>query len=244
MNMNPQTFFSRRTLGFGTMAGGSWKILYVVLLLAVSLWELLGGGFGVSFRKENAMASDLKASQLDSFSPPSIAAGILRAEGERLLLAYTRERDHIAELNLRDRADKSPVSLAPGQVSGPSQLRGPNADPQSAASKLNDLHTQIHSLEVDVDRKLMMVSFEKGLWNEFLDRYLEFLQVAPENTFTVNWAPNALYCAQFCARTEEVRAAMEQVIHFHSHVKTARALAGVLEECASPNCKPSVTGRE
>jgi hypothetical protein len=173
---------------------------------------------------------DMTGSQLDSFSPPSVATSVLRQEAERLLLVYTRERDEERKPKHPGKTGSSseahgvaPFWGAPGDL-----LRKPGS--QATVGEMEELHAELRSLEVDVDRKLMLICFENQRWDELLDRYLEFVQVAPENSYVLTWAPNALDCARLCSRTKEVRDALENVIRFHGQTKIAVRLAEVLAQ--------------
>jgi hypothetical protein len=176
---------------------------------------------------ENMQGLDMTVSQLDSFSTPSIAAVILHQEAERLLQVYARQRDY--ELKLGAKTESIVSARSAPNLRSPDELLRKHG-PKATISEMEDLHAEIHSLEVDLDRKLMVLCFESRCWDGFLDRYLEFVRADPENSFVVTWAPNALNCARLCSRTEQVRDALENVVKFHGQAKTAARLAGTLAE--------------
>lgn len=207
-----------------------YRALVYLLLMCGAIWQLIGGKTGMVPSNANMQGLDMTVSQLDSFSPPAIAKVVLRQEAERLLLAYAQQRDGEAqgkqlgktclgvETSKQAVTKDSPTALA---------LR-PHM--HAVIRDLEDLHAEVHELEVDLDGKLMMVCYQNQLWDPFIDRFLEFLRAAPENSFVVTWAPNALDCSVWCGRDEEVGEALEHVVRFSEHRKIATRLAAILAE--------------
>ena len=205
------------------------KLVYLILILG-SIWELIGCKPAMVPSNANLQGLDMTVSQLDSFSPPAIAKIVLRQEAERLLLAYAQQRDREAQASQVAKtcqADGTSEHLNTGGSFVPLAL---TQRMHAMMSDLEDLHVEVHALEVDLDGKLIMVCYQNQLWDQFIDRYLEFLRAAPENSFVVTWAANALDCAFWCGRDAEVRDALEHIIRFSEHTKTAVRLAAVLSE--------------
>lgn len=168
-------------------------------------------------------------SNLDSFSPPSVATAILNQEVDRLLLLYTNE-----------------FPCGEMQTPEPSQLPGPAAGfcerPEMAKRCSGDnfkgmveIHGAIQRLSMDLDRKFLRVYFREGSWDAFLDSYLRLLRTEPAVPDVVGWEWCALRCSQRCGRTEELVDALEHAVRFHPERKTRHGLRNALNDWRSRN---------
>jgi hypothetical protein len=125
------------------------------LLLAAAIWKLVGSG--LTFTRVGAQDKELDAaaSQLDCFSRPGVAAAVLREEGERLLFAYTHQRD----------------AQSHSEEGSPSQPGAPKVNPElaqrvsprqsglpPAVSPMEGLREEVQSLELDLNRKQLVTS--------------------------------------------------------------------------------------
>ncbi len=172
-----------------------------VLLLAVLLWRV-----AEDFRNPDIPTT---APLLDSFSEPGICVARLKYEAERLMLAYTEERD-LEEAQLKTGRNSSPIGSFRGHP-------------------LADLHAAAQALSIDLDRKLLVLYYESGSWNELVDCYLRLVQQTPECTVGDAISYLALDCAQKCGRTEEVTETLRHIIRYHPGFHSIEGLKRALD---------------
>lgn len=204
------------------------EALYLLLLLFV-IWHLAGAGFRVFRFFSSATASIEDIGQLDSFSQPSIARAILKQEADRLLAAYLRDCQQGLEIeaaqNLAQAGNQTPQRLLP--PSACAKGRSPRAQ---TIAQLTKLQQTVEELDSDLDRALLMVYSQNGLWNEFVDHYLHLACAEPQSFAIPCWAWMALDYSQRCNRNAEVVDALEHLLQFHPELKTTRGLKTTLEE--------------
>jgi hypothetical protein len=202
--------------------------LYLLLLLA-AVWQLAGNGWGRVAFSRTADAGAGACCQLDSFSQPAIASALLKEEAERLRSAcgecWDRERQAAGRRREPHRSTGDGIdAIAVYNGENPSRRH------VSLIQSMEQLRREVKELKTDLNRKLLGVYSESGLWAGFLDRYLEFLQETPENRYVVDWAPCALVHAQECGRTTEVEEALEHAARISSNANITRGLRTALAE--------------
>jgi hypothetical protein len=168
-------------------------------------------------------------SNLDSFSPPSVATAIVNQEADRLLLLYTEKFPSQAT-----RASDSAPYLSPavGFRESPEIAKRCSGD---RARDLVEIHEAVRRLSTDLDRKFLMVYFREDSWNDFLDSYLRLLLTEPAIPDVVGWEWCALRCSQRCGRTDELVDALEHAVRFHPELKTRHGLRSVLDDWRACN---------
>jgi hypothetical protein len=196
------------------------KTLYLLLIIG-AIWQVSEQVAGLARSDGDAQGLDMTVSQLDSFSSSAIAMIALRQGAERLMLAYARQRDP----SVVGTTEPIIPTVSNTATFAPCQSRAP-----STIHQMEHLRAEVQSLQMDLDGKLMIVCFDNRLWDEFLDRYKDFVQTAPESPVAIKWAPNALRVAQFRGRTEELRDTLKAIIRFRPCAKTAARFADVLSE--------------
>jgi hypothetical protein len=202
---------------------------YLLLMFAVVCDLVRPELQGVRFFA-SAGIEDQYGCQLDSFAEPSIAAAVFKHEAERSFSAYVRTRDleatslaYLADSAWRGTGQASaiqPGSLAnrPGRAAG-----------LAATQSLMQLRSKVVEAKVDVDRTLLSIYSDTGLWTKFLDHYLGCLHETPENSLVVNWVTCALVHSHDCGRTSEVVEAVRQAIRVNRDANAARLLGDNLE---------------
>jgi hypothetical protein len=157
---------------------------------------------------------------LDSFSAPSVASGILKQQAEHLLMIYSRNRQ------VMTRVDRT---------------QGIQVDEQATIQEFEALQHEVSEVDVDLDRKLMIVYLDHHLYNQFLDRYLHLIHSDPQSANVLNWAWPALTCSKECARTAEVFTGLANLARFHPELKTARGLKLLLKDWSSTEANQGAT---
>ena len=207
----------------------SYRGWFCLPLILATIWGLAGTGWR-NLRSFAACSTENRdGCQLDSFSSPAIAVAVLKQDAERLVTAYIQSRDREWDANVR-----SGSTLKSGKAgANPSLVGGPGKGSPGQApfiQSIEQLRAQIHELQIELDRKLMLVYCRSDLWNDFVDCYLRFLRESPDNSEVILWARYALDKSQRCGRTEELAQALEQATQVHADPTMARRLRGVLED--------------
>ena len=206
-------------------------VVVVVWICCSYLWSGLGSNLSRVKGKE--------VPQFDCFSRPAIAAAILRQEADRCVLEYEGGRDLKNSLDAKQLAAEDFGNLA-SQVDRTVETKGAKLSRTASNQKdvptktVEELDRTITELKNDLDRKLMLLYFEKNLSNQFLNLYLNQAQGAPDGN-TVVWARYALECSRTCGRTMEVLDAMHHLNRFRQEVKGLKGLQAVLDDWANHN---------
>jgi hypothetical protein len=219
------------------------KVSWLSVLLALALLcDLVAPAWKkISFFGSSGIASNERCG-LDSFSEPSVAMAILRAEADRLFDTYVqqRDRDIPAKAVFAGRSVAESQEFGTGRHSNYDASSGVESEkrvvaPDTSIQSLEQLRREVQELKTDVDRKLLAIYSQRQSWPEFLNCYLEFLREAQQNSWAVEWAPCALVHSQSCGRTGEVVEALQHAILAHPDWKSARGLRTVLEQWGSAN---------
>jgi hypothetical protein len=200
------------------------KRFYFLVLPLVGLLAVAGYQTSRSW----TLSSDLSVGpcELDSFSKPSLAVAILKQEAGRRFYACMERQPPVPDQGPSDGSRAAAALQAPG------------------IQPLAKLRQQTRELNVDLDSMLLNACDEKGLWNAYLDCYLQLLQGASEAPLVLNCARNALLISDKCGRTEEVLDAMRHVTRFHRQLKTAEGLRSLVEEWATKNPRSFEVGAQ
>ena len=199
---------------------GTWGCVVLVLAAVCSLAgpagqviRILAGGTG----------DPDYVCQLDCFAEPAVATAVLRTEGDRLLNAFVQTRDLAAKANSPRREE----ALDKEVVSTPHQLP-PGQEGNIRA--LERLRIQAEDLQRDLDKKLLAVYCECGLWNEFLEHFLTHLRQFPDDPVLIAWAEFALVHASERGEAARVIEALLQACRTGADPKIVRGLDSALEE--------------
>jgi hypothetical protein len=92
------------------------------------------------------------------------------------------------------------------------------------------LDAQVQELALDLDHMLLATYFQNHLWNEFVDRFLQFAQKSPGRAHTLAWAWSALECSQKCGREEEVTDFLRHRARFGEKDRIGKGFKAILEE--------------
>ena len=176
---------------------------------------------------------------LDSFSEPAIAAAILKHKAEASLFDYA-ERG-----NDRDpRGALGGLGFVARKVKGGSLatfVERPNSE-HDAVCAMEELHTTLRDLVWDLDQKLLLIYWTSQCRNEFLDLFLQVLQVRPERAEVLSWLAPAFECAWRSGRGDELEDALHHAIRFHGQAKTASELKTRLEAWKRSTAGTAVAG--
>ncbi len=218
MNSGAVTRFCRSP-GAGEVA----RSAFYLLLAAMIAVDVTRSAFqaGQFFRKPDPAAD---VAPLDSFSEPALAAAILKQQAES---CYTRARNAAWDFALSPLHDPRQAGNRRQPGGGPAGLAGSGRGVPPAVSwlqPLEELRATIQDLDVNLDRKLLVVYSENRLENQLLDRFLQFLHEAPERPEVLDWVPSSLDCSGHCGRTEELEDAVGHLVRFHPNLKTAKQL--------------------
>jgi hypothetical protein len=194
--------------------------VFSFLLVVVLLWQ-----FSDWIKSDLFPDADLAlaAPPLDSFSPPSLALGVLNREALRLELVYSQGRQQIEQLSPGQ-------SVASGRC--PDERPVDSALSTQAAASIGSIETlqrQIETVSYQLDCRLLWIYSENHLDRDFLDRYLQVLDQAPGGADAKLWLPAAVASAHRCGRAQELRDAFEHVIRFHRDSQGVETLAHALE---------------
>jgi hypothetical protein len=105
---------------------------------------------------------------------------------------------------------------------------------------IQNLQKEVHALDSEMDRKLMVIYLRQKSWNDFLDCYLHFLQTEPQSAFVLISTRSALICCENCGRTDEVLDALVHFIRFHRELKSAQILRAMIEQWKTEHPNPEV----
>jgi len=204
---------------------------FYLLLAALIAVHLIRIAFNDSrfFRAADPLGG---ASSLDSFSEPATAAVILKRQAESLLLDYTEARNaasEVAPTYLPNHREVDSHNKVPQEYTGFAGFGRGSASEVSRIQPLEQLHATMQDMTIDLDQKLLVVFSENHFENQLLDRFLQFLQEAPERPAVLEWVNRALDYSRDCGRTEELEDALEHTVRFHPELKTTRQLKALVE---------------
>ena len=194
---------------------GLWVAVFFLL---IALWPELGTLFR-SNQSAGASSSIYGPVTIDSFSQPGLAFGVLKQEGERLLVQCGETQSTGQSLN--------------GKTATPSAICSNFCSASSNLSALVQLKSQAQDLNIDLGRKLMGIYFGREEWTKFLDYYLELLREDPKAAEL--WAGQALFASERCGRTKEIEQAFLQVTRFNRDPATISNLTAVTSEWRAEN---------
>jgi hypothetical protein len=192
------------------------------------VWELASAGVRTSRFLVASPGFEVNAHELDSFSQASVATAALEQEGQELLQNYLDERRQKRDCALDGNAiyasNHSNAAMIPQRTNDHS-LTG-----LATIRQIEQLHGIVHKLSSELDRKFMMVYYENGLWNEFLEHYLSCLHAEPQGDVVEMWEWCALEGSRNCHRTDEIVDGLERLTRLHPEYRTAQKLKKTLEE--------------
>ncbi len=225
----------RKRFGLVSLPGlftgwGAWHKRLIFCFLVLAAWAIGSIGHKGALLWTPGDISDEEPPRLDSFSQPAVASAILRNEANRLFRAYSQN----ATLN---RSELAPVKAAgvmpvrhPWQNGFPRLPSHATSGGGALLKPLEQLRHNLGTLQTDLDAQLVGAYFNEGLWDQFLDSYLRFVQEAPDNPFVRIWAPAALDAAAKCNRSQELLAVLKSAVDFRQKSQSAEALRKILRD--------------
>jgi hypothetical protein len=199
-------------------------------LFALTGWRIAEPVFKFTGHCRSYVPAQEQVCRFDSFSEPSIAAAVLRQEADRLLGAYLQEDPQ--NLNF------GPGSPNPTDPARPALGQCP-IERSPSIPAIQNLQKEVHALDSDLDRALMVIYFRERSWNNFLDCYLHFLQTDPQSAFVLILTRSALIGSENCGRTDEVLDALAHFTKLHGELKSTQLVRGMLEQWKAAHPAPS-----